>query len=180
MQRMQRIAFMVLLSMLSGCGGDLHSGYHEVTVNKTFALTIPSGITPTHELHDYAGFQGMYEQGRLFVVAMEEPKVDIVEKGMNYSLDQYASFVIAKTCKGLDKCNPGTILKTPLNAFETASCYLNGFISSEKGELPIMYQVTVIETPTHFVQVIFWMPQELEKQYAAVIEKIVKSFRFLK
>lgn len=166
-----------LLVLLSSCGGDLHSGHRRVEVNGAFSVEMPAGLEITKGLHNHAGLQAQCRNERLFLIGMEEDKKFLDEKGLHYSLEQYAAFVAAKSGEGLRDARPGAMQACMADSLPALQCTLTGAMDGPAGRVPMLMRVMVAEAPHQFVQLIAWMPLEKEKHLQPIVDAVLFSLR---
>ena len=164
------------LLLLSSCTGRYNPEYRSVVVDEQFKMDLPSTMQPTNELHDFATLQYADEDNGFFLIGIAEPKEDLENLQLYYSLEDYADFVQRTVGGGLDTFNVATSHSQVINGYNCMSADLFGAISTEEEPLEVYYRVTVMESPTYFYQLIGWSGRDNFQVFRSVANHIECSF----
>ncbi|MEM0998897.1 MAG: hypothetical protein AAGN35_17695 [Bacteroidota bacterium] len=165
------------LLLLSACSQSYRPEYRSVVVNEQFRLDIPASMQATNELHDFASLQYADEQNGFFLIGIVEPKEDLENLQLYYSIEDYADFVQRTVGGGLDTFNITTTHAHVVNGYLCNSADLFGAIRTDEGPLEVYYRVTVMESPTYFYQLIGWSGRDNAPVFRSIANQIECSFR---
>ena len=165
------------LLLLSACSGNIRPDYKEVVVEDQFRLDIPETMQATNELHDFANLQVADEKEGFFLIGIAEPKEDLENLQLFYSIEDYADFVQRTVGGGLDTFNVATQHNQVINGFNCLSADLFGAISTEdEASLEVYYRVIILESPRYFYQLIGWTSRDNFRNFRSVANHIECSF----
>ena len=164
------------LLLLTACNRGFNPEYKAVVVENQFKLDVPESMQPSNELHDFASLQFADEKNGFFLIGIAEPKEDLENLQLYYSLEDYSEFVERTVGGGLDTFNVVTRHSHVINGYNSLSSDLFGAISTDDSPLEVYYRVTILESPRYFYQLIGWTSRDNFQAFHTVINHIECSF----
>lgn len=175
MRTLSVISFFSLL-LLTACFGGQREALKEVTVNNQYSIQIPQSMERTNELHDFAQLQFADEERGYFLIGIEEDKQELRKLQLFYGLDDYAHFVTRTVADGLDTVNVVMQNEQTVNGFACVSTDLFGALTSGAEPVEVFYRLMVLESSSHFYQLITWTSREQYPLFRPIANSIECSF----
>lgn len=121
------------------------------------------------ELHPESNLEIYNPQKEKYFVALLESKEDFDDS----SLQTYYDIVTETFISSLDNPNQGDVKEVTINGNKALQYSLEGTVDNIK----IAYLVTVIETPTHYGQLMAWTTKSKWDKYKEEYTNLINSFK---
>lgn len=197
MKNIQALIFTLFLALLLACGGNSSQvqeteempsksntkpeqeakmeGFRKIEINGLYALQVPDFLIPYPDLNDAASLQYAYEGDNLFLIIIDEAKTDIEE---GRSLEDYYEYANNNLTTGLHSILLEEFSTLNVNGLNGIFWSIEGSMQPEEGDaITVIYQVKVIESPTHFYQIIYWTTWENREKYKKELDMMIGSFK---
>lgn len=141
-----------------------------VSKDGNFELTTPSDWKKDDSLNDEADISASNWFKEKYAIVLSENKADF-ESG--YTLEDYEETIESNFIDGLSD--------SPI--YEPYPTMINGnpayrFVVEEQSDgIPIVYSIAVIETPTHFHQLVTWTEERKYDRYEEELDSVIASFK---
>jgi hypothetical protein len=170
---------MSLLVLLSACTRGHMQPPREVTVENQFALAIPANLKPCTGLHAFAPLQYADEEGGYFLMGIDEPKTEMENLQVQYSLADYAYFVESTVGGAYDTIHISQRDTLEINGLQCHTADVYVALQAEEAQLEVYYHIAVFESPTHFYQLIGWTNRERQGLFRDAARTMDLTFREL-
>lgn len=174
------LSFTLLTLLLTGCKSVISPVKQDAVGGNTFSIQVPSNMIPVEGLHDVAPLQYADEQHGLYLIGISEPKDELEEMRLTYTLEDYAWFVERTMASGFDTAHVSAHEPLFLNGLPAETVELYAAVEAAEGPLALWMRMCVLESPTHFYQLIGWTSRELHAVYKPALEDIECSFAELR
>ncbi|WP_054949130.1 PsbP-related protein [Numidum massiliense] len=147
-------------------------GEHVVKDEKNkVQLTVPGGWESTDDLNDSADIQVQNLQGDEYAIVIFDEK-----KENELVLDDFVDFFHEMTADSIDNLKTTSPKKITIGNYKALQFEATGEMSKYK----IAYLYTVVETKTHFYQIMAWSNQDQFAESKKTFQRMVNSFKDLK
>lgn len=151
----------------------------EAKAGTSFRVELPTNLLPTDGLHDFAPLQYADDEHGFYLIGLSEPKDEMEAMQLRYSLEDYAWFVERSVVQSLDTFNVSQHEQLIMNGLNAETTDLYGALGSLEMPLEVWFRLCVIESPTHFHQLIAWTSREQHTLYKDAMMAIECSFQEL-
>ncbi|MEC0234507.1 RDD family protein [Paenibacillus kribbensis] len=147
----------------------------EVFVSKDnqFAVTAPWSWSRDDTMNEDADISIQNKISERYLIVISEPKSDF---DSSMTLQEYKQIIQDHIESGLTNPESGGASNIAVNGYPAIEFTLKG----EVEDVPIMYNVTMIETPSHYHQVLAWTYSSRYGRAEKELRKIRDSFREVK
>jgi hypothetical protein len=170
------LIFLLLTVFLTGCKSVISTELQSAEAGKAFSVQVPSNLVPVDDLHDLAPLQYADAQNGLYLIGLYEPKDEMEAVQLRYSLPDYAWFVERTLALGMDTAHVSTHEQLFINGFAAETVEMFGAIQSPEGACEAWMRMCILESPTHFYQLIGWTSRDLRDAFRPAMEAIECSF----
>jgi hypothetical protein len=161
---------------MTGCKSVISSDTQAALAGKAFSVQVPANLSPADDLHDLAPLQYADEQQGIYFIGLYEPKDEMEAMQLRYSLEDYAWFVERNLSLGMDTAHVTSHDQLFINGFAAETVELFGAMETKEGDLEVWMRMCILESPTHFYQLIGWTSRDLRDAYRPALENIECSF----
>lgn len=173
------LLFLVAL-MITSC--QEYSTFKEHKTRK-ISIEIRDDLKETEDLNDEAILQFKNEFKELYLIVLEDPKVDVAqyfpeiinEKNPKKRIERYADILAENYETNLDLQNHSGYTHKIINGLNAIEMTFNA-VESEN-DVTIFYYVTFIETDSHFYQILTWTLFNKKTDALESMKKMVNSFK---
>ena len=170
---MKKILIFVLaismVAILAACGGEDNLTVFKSEDNKFQVSASTSWKDAKGTLNPEGDLQIYNPKKEKYFMALLEPKEDFTD----FSLQAYYDIVTEPFLSSLDTPNQGEVKEVTINGNKALQYTLEGVIDN----INIVYLVTVIETPTHYGQLMAWTIKSEWDEYKEEYTNLVDSFK---
>lgn len=141
--------------------------------DKQFQISAPSDWSKDSSLHDEADIGISNRSREKYLLVLSESKQDV---DSSLTLQEYAQVIEANLQEGVDHVSIDKQIRTVVDNQVAIQFNAKGEVDGIK----VAYIVTLVETPTHFHQIMAWTE---EKRFASLkqeLQKVSASFREVK
>jgi hypothetical protein len=170
------LILLLLTSLLTGCKSVISPDLQVAQAGKAFSIQVPSNLIPVDDLHDVAPLQYADEQQGLYLIGLYESKSEMETMQLRYTLEDYSWFVQNLMALGLDTTHVNQHEQLFINGLGAETVELFGAKEAPEGSLETWMRICVLESPTHFYQLIGWTSRDLRDAYRTALEDIECSF----
>lgn len=159
-----------------GCKPKMDVAMQTVKAGNAFSIDIPKNLSPTENLHDFAALQYADDKAGYYLIGLVENKAEMAEMHLHYSLSDYAWFVERKVSESLDTSDVqrmGRMLNAGLES-ETTEFFATK--ATPDGPIDVWFRISVVESPTHFYQLIAWTSRGQDQEFHDAFEQMECSF----
>lgn len=166
------IGLFVLLGLMSCADGTRRE-----VVNSRYVVVVPEEMKPVASLHENASLQQMSAENELYLVVIDESKEEMKKHELDYDLPLYFTNIVSR--QFIEKVHEVSIsepVKKEINSLPALVSTITGKADSTE----IFYKVAVIESPTHFYQLLTWTTGSRRATNEPSMEAMVNSFSEVK
>ncbi|GAB4414823.1 MAG: hypothetical protein OHK0039_22970 [Bacteroidia bacterium] len=151
-----------------------------VADNGLYSADLPSNLTRSFDMHDYASLQYYNLQEGFYVLGLEDDKENLGEiKRKRLKLPGYYRFVESTVFEHTDS-TARVSSEVFTNAYGFPARVGDYFVvEMQQVDFPLFYRIAVYENDDYFFQLVIWMPYDAHCDRMAWIDTITQSFRFL-
>ncbi len=150
-----------------------------VKINEQYSVELPAFLSEGDSLNADASLQYQNVFKEFYVVVIDEPKVDLdslfADTGNN--LENYAKLLKTNFQNGLTKIKISPTTTTQINGLKAQTLTIEGVL---EGTHNIYYEAAVVESKTHYYQVLAWTLANQKEKYSKQMKNIIASFKELK
>jgi hypothetical protein len=136
-------------------------------------MVVPGGWAVDKTLNDVAVLQAANRFSEMYVIVISESKEDFEE---NTTLEQYASL----SRDGLAENVTDAKSTEPLPLQVSGSSAMEYQIDGSVDKIKVKYICTVVETPTHFYQILTWTLPSRFQHNQVTLRTVTQSFKEVK
>lgn len=168
------LVFVLAISMvaiLAACGGnDKDSLTVFKSVDNNFQVSASSSWKDANgELHPDSDLQIYNPQKEKYFMALLESKEDFTD----FSLQDYYDVVTEPFVSSLDTSNQGEVKEVTINGNQA----LQYTLEASMDDINVVYLITIIETPTHYGQLMAWTLKSKWDGYKDEYTNLINSFK---
>lgn len=163
---------MSLVAILAACGGGEKKESLKVFKNENNEFQVSaldSWKDAEGELNEEADLQIYNMKNEKYFITLMETKEDFDD----FSLNEYYDIVTDSFLYSLDKYDQGEVKEVTINGNDALQYTIEASIDN----LKVVYLVTVIETPTHYGQLLAWTLKSKWDDNKDEYFEIVNSFK---
>ncbi len=149
----------------------------EYVVDDLYSVRLPSNLSKTTDLHDYASLQYSDPKTDFYVLGIYDEKEKLGRGGSSFKTSVYFRFVERTVFEHADSTfeqSEVTFKRDGLNC-KVADYYAH--IRHFDDEYEVFYRIAIYETDTHFFQFVIWMPYENHCERIYWADSITYSFQ---
>ncbi len=152
-----------------------------VEVDELYSVEIPHGLTPSYDMHDYAGLQYSDPEHSLYIIGIFDNKADLGDiTRQRLKLDGYYKFVEKTVLTYADSVIHDGSTKFSLENNLQGQTGDYEVMSKQNGKsFHLFYQIVVFESENYFFQFVIWMPYENHSTYSDQINEFIYSFQLI-
>jgi len=158
-----------MVAILAACGGIDNLTVFKSEDNKFQISASNSWRDANGTLHPDGDLQIYNPRKEKYFAALIESKEDLTD----YTLQTYYDAVTELFISSLDSPNQGDVKEVTVNGNKALQYTLEGTVDNIKAT----YLVTVIETPTHYGQLMAWTIKSKWDEYKDEYTNLVNSFK---
>lgn len=170
---MKKILIFVLaismLAILAACGGEDSLTVFKSEDNKFQVSASNSWKDAEGRLNPEADLQIYNPKNEKYFIALLESKEDFTD----FSLQEYFDVVTEPFLSLLESLNQGDVKEVTINGNKALQYTLEGVLDN----LNVVYLVTVIETPTHYGQLMAWTTKSNWDENKDEYTNLINSFK---
>lgn len=171
----KRIILTTICLILALTGNELISqekGFSTKKLGNIIFVDVPDYMTKTFGLNDIAKVQYANSEKEAYTIIIEEDKDDIKTAGGSFenSQDYYNYFIKNFGIDSVEVLSEAPTKSGKLNAYQAQ-------IAGHIDNLDLFYLVTIIESPTHYYNIISWTMAENKNQLIDDFKRIVSSLK---
>lgn len=132
-------------------------------------VTVPTGWSAQHELHESAELQAGDPAHSLYIIVLTDPK-------SNYSgmtLEEHAQSTLQVLTKNMSSTETKGPTRLTINGYPALQYELGGVMKNVK----VAYLHTTVETPKNFQQIIAWTLQSQWGKNQKLLRDVVQTFK---
>ncbi|QDS37519.1 RDD family protein [Brevibacillus brevis] len=141
--------------------------------NKKFQITAPSDWGKDSALHDEADITISNRFSEKYVLVLSESKQDL---DSSFTLQDYAQVIEANLQEAVENVSVDKQIRTVVDNQVAIQFNAKGEVDGIK----VAYIVTLVETPTHFHQIMAWTEEKRFESLKQELQKVSASFREIK
>jgi hypothetical protein len=129
-------------------------------VDDLYSVRLPSNLTKTTDLHDYASLQYSDPKTDFYVLGIYDEKEKLGRGGTNFKKSVYFRFVERTVFEHADSIFVQSEVEMQR---DNLSCKMSDYYAHIKhfdDEYEVFYRIAIYESKTHFFQFVIWMPYE--------------------
>lgn len=149
----------------------------EYVVDDLYSVRLPSNLSKTTDLHDYASLQYSDTQTDFYVLGIYDAKEKLGRGGSNFKKSVYFRFVERTVFEHADSIFVQSEVELKRNGL---SCKMSDYYAHIKhfdDEYEVFYRIAIYESDTHFFQFVIWMPYENHCDRIYWADSITYSFQ---
>lgn len=158
-----------MVAILGACGGKDNLTVFKSEDNKFQVSASNSWKDANGELHPESDLEIYNPQKEKYFMALLESKEDFTDS----SLQTYYDAVTEPFVSSLDTPNQGDVKEVTINGNKALQFTLEGTLDN----INIAYLITVIETPTHYGQLMAWTTKSKWDEYKDEYTNLINSFK---
>jgi hypothetical protein len=171
----KRIILATMCIILVLAGNELiaqEKGFSTKKLGNIIFVDVPDYMTKTFGLNDIAKVQYANSEKEAYTIIIEEDKDDIKTAGGSFenSQDYYNYFIKNFGIDSIAVLSESPAKSGKLNAYQAQ-------ISGHIDNLDLFYLVTIVESPTHFYNIISWTVAENKNQLINDFKRIASSLK---
>jgi len=170
---MKKILIFVLaifmVAILAACGGEDSLTVFKSEDNKYQVSASNSWKDAKGSLHPESELQIYNPKGEKYFIALLEPKEDFTD----ISLQQYYDAITEPFLSSLDGPSQGDVKEVTINGNKALQYTLEASIDN----INIVYLVAIIETPTHYGQLMAWTVKSKWEENRDEYMNMINSFK---
>lgn len=169
------------LVALIACKKEALPTHQLIAIRNLYTLELPSRFEPTYDMHNSAELQYADKSSHWYLICMEDAKSNFGTGGQKIvSLPDYYKFAEASVLSDAESklFIQGTTRKQDGLKIQEGDYHVTTNLNNENFEL--LYRVTVLESKTHFFQLVMWMPYEEGCEVYKKMDSITKTFKLIK
>lgn len=136
-------------------------------------MVVPGGWVINKTLNDVAVLQASNRLSEMYVIVISESKEDFAEVT---SLDEYASLSREGLAKNVTDAKSTEALQLQVSGRSAMEYQIDGSVDKVK----VTYLCTVVETQTHFYQILTWTLPSRFQRNQGTMRTVTQSFKELK
>jgi hypothetical protein len=147
-----------------------------MTVNSTdgrVQMVVPGTWSRDKKLNDVAILQAANPISEMYVIVISESKEDFDD---TITLDGYTSLSHDGLAKNVSEAESKPPISIQVSGHSAREFQLSGTVDKIK----VVYLCTVVETPTHFYQILTWSLRSRFKNNEATLRSVTQSFKEVK
>lgn len=167
------VTFIIALVVLVSCKkseNKTESEYKTITVKDKFTIELPEFLSETKGLNDDASLQYQNIFKKLFVVVIDEPKIEGLD------LDALASVGKGGLESALQESVFSPVKDTLISGMKAKLLTLSGKISGEK----IYYELAYLESDRNLYQILTWTTFKKKEKYRKEMKTMLTSLKEIK
>ncbi|TKI58695.1 RDD family protein [Brevibacillus antibioticus] len=141
--------------------------------DKKFQITASSDWRKDSALHDEAGIEISNRISEKYVVVLSESKQDL---DSSFTLQDYAQVIESNIQEAAENLS----IDKPIRTVVDNQVAIQFIAKGDVGGIKLAYIVTLVETPTHFHQIMAWTKQSRFASLKQELQKVSGSFREVK
>lgn len=178
------LAFVAIISLLSMIPSDENSSDKKnqtgnaeeldksiVTADKKWEMKVPSDWEETKELNDDADLQASNLKKEMYAIVMIEPKEDL---GEGVDLQKYSELTYEPFIQNVANFKER---KAPSEIDVNGNKALHYEYQGEVDDVKVIYLHRLLESPTHFVQIISWTLPSHWEENQSTLEKVIGTVK---
>ncbi len=173
---MKKILIFVLaismVAILAACGGEDNLTVFKTEDNNFQVSASTSWKDANGTLNTEADLQIYNPRKEKYFMALLESKEDFIDF-TDFSLQAYYEIVTEPFISSVDTPNQGDVKEVTINGNKALQYTLEGVVDN----INIVYLVTVIETPTHYGQLMAWTLKSKWDEYSDEYTNLTDSFK---
>lgn len=167
--------YFLLITVLFSCTSKTQ--FNDVIINDRYSISLADYLSPCSDLHSDASLQYQNIEKEIYALVIDEKKSKMQHYDLSYTVDSYfkniASQPFLENIKDAKISGP-----TKLKIGENKA--IRAMITGKIDKTEVVYQLSVIETPFTFYQLLIWTKAERFEKLENDIERMILSFRELK
>lgn len=144
--------------------------------NGLFSIDIPNYMSETYDLNNAASLQ--YKRnpalGEIYIFVIDDDKKAMGDG--TYDIKSYFDFALVDIKNGITGNNSSEPKTKEINGLKTIQTEVTG----KFGETGIFYLITIVESESHFYQILTWTIDGNKSRYEKDMLKMVDSFKQIK
>lgn len=133
-------------------------------------VEVPGTWSRDQKLNDVAILQAANPISEMYVIVISESKEDFAD---TTTLDDYVSLSHDGLAKNVSEADSKTPVPTQVSGHSAREYQLSGTVDRVK----VVYLCTVVETPTHFYQILTWTLPSRFKNNESTMRSVTQSFK---
>jgi hypothetical protein len=164
--------FWILCYCLFACKAEVQ--YQPQTINQLYSVVLPSYMVATKSLNDEASLQYQATEKEFYIVILDEPKSNIAAEN-NLRL-HYDDTILKVSNTGLANPKVKAANAIKINGLDGLQTEVVGSFKN----LQVFYLVTVLESNSHYYQILTWTLDNNRQKIEPEMRKILDSFKQIK
>lgn len=174
------ILIITLFVGLVACKKESVPTHQLVAIRNLYTLELPARFEPTYDMHESAEFQYADKKSHWYIICMEDAKSNFGTGGQKIvALPDYYKFAEAAVLSDAESklFLQGVTRKQDGLKIQEGDYQVKTTLNDESFEL--LYRVTVLESKTHFFQLVMWMPYEDGCEVYKKMDSITRTFKLI-
>ncbi|MFH1051665.1 MAG: hypothetical protein V1779_12155 [bacterium] len=147
-------------------------GFTKQKMGNILYIDLPDYMTKTIGLNDIAKIQYQNTEKEAYLIMIEEDKEDIKLAGTEFTnAKDYYNFFIGNF--GIDSIHVTSEEEVKTGKFPAYQAQVDGLVQG----LNLFYLLTIVESPTHFYNIISWTKMDNKQQLINDFKKIASSLK---
>ena len=173
------LLFCVFVGLIA-CKKESAPTHQLVAIRNLYTLELPARFEPTYDMHESAELQYADKKSHWYLICMEDAKSNFGTGGQKMvSLSDYYKFAEAAVLSDKESklFLQGVSRKQDGIKIQEGDYQVKTTLNEESIEL--LYRVTVLESKSHFFQLVMWMPYEDGCKVYEKMDSITRTFRLI-
>lgn len=149
----------------------------EYVVDDLYSVRLPSNLSKTTDLHDYASLQYSDPKTDFYVLGIYDAKEKLGRGGSNFKKSVYFRFVEQTVFEHADSTFIQSEVEFDRNDLSCKMADYYAHIKHFDDEYEVFYRIAIYESETHFFQFVIWMPYENHCDQIYWADSIAYSFQ---
>lgn len=151
--------------------------YNEVKTNDQYSISLPDYMAPASDMHPQASLQYQNPEKELYIVVVDESKEQMQAYDLNYDLETYYKNIVSTPFS--EQLKNGKVSMPARMDIDGNKAFISE-ITGNINNADIYYKLAIIESPTHFYQLVLWTKNDYKEKMSPVMEAMIESFKEIK
>ncbi len=171
----KNILLLMITTLLFSCD-LLETKFTTKTVKDLYSVDLADYLSETTDLNSQASLQYKREPalGEIYIIVIDDDKKAMGEG--TYDIKSYFDFALGNIKNGITGNNSSEPKTKEINGLKAIQTEVTG----KFGETGIFYLITIVESESHFYQILTWTIDGNKSRYEKDMLKMVDSFKQIK
>lgn len=172
---MKKIIALCLLMSLFSC--EESKEVETITVKNKYSIQLPAFLSKSTTLHEDATLQYENIFKELYVIIIEEPKLEFAELAENIgsepNLNGYYDILTSGLEETIEDVDFTDIKDTQINGLKAKTFAITGKVD----DIEAYYKMAYVEGKTSFYQIVTWTGKSNKDDFSETMTKMLTSFK---